>query len=404
MKYSVYGKKRVDLDKRPTFYSELLKAEITEDLLQKATSTIECVGDATYLAEGDVISILNDKGVIVYNGVVASVNGSKITTDQMQHIFAGKFYAMSDTSAEKTFWSTYSSMKMFTRYIDHVKAGYMTSRARISSNAEYLDVIPIDSFVYNLNKFITWTGTFPSTKDIPWRTDNEVLDFEQFIYDTYSTYNLITRFDFILEEYTQIQNPYVKQSICYIFDPQKGCYDTNPTTGDITDYFIEPYQKIDLSDNVEFINNINVVQEVEDANTLYIFAANGTTYRDAYTVLQDGTYHQLTLPTSDRYFPVKQKFVNSGETIANIVNAELKNIQYNHKVNFTFDLHNNFYKKDDFKLGQQIDFYVGNKRYNSLLTGWKYSIEGNQEIASIDMTCGKVRNNLTSKLNLGKVK
>lgn len=405
MKYLVYGKKRKDLDKYATFFSELLNAQISEDLLQKSTSVIECKDDATYLEDGDVVTILNDKGVVVYNGVVSSVDGKKITTDQMQHIFSGNFYAMTDSSNEKTFWSTYSSMRMFNRYLSHAKAGYMTSRSRISSNTEYMDIIPIDTTLSGLNRFIMWSGTFPTTKDIPWRTQNQTIELEQFIYDTYSTYGLLALFDFVIEDYVLTYHQNEKQSVCYIFDPLVGCYHINAGTGNIDYYYVNPYEKIDLSDNAEFISNINVIQEVEDANTLYIYNSAGTTFRAIYTVLKDGTYYQLPDPNSflsSRYYPIKQKFVNSDETLANIVNAELKNIQYNHKVNFTLDLKNNFYKKGDLKLGQQIDFYVGNKKYNSLLTGWKYLIEGNNEISSIDMVCGKVRNNLTSKLNLGK--
>lgn len=403
MKYRIFGKKRTALNQKATFFDEVVSAEISEDLLQKATSTITCLDDASILEEADVIGIIDDKGQPIYNGVVSSVDGNVITCQQMQNIFATNFYAMTDSSAEKSFWAPYSSLRMFNRYLNDVGHGYRTSRGRISGNTEYLDVIPVDRNMQTCNDQIyIYTGVFPTTKDIPWRTQNEVLDMEQFIYDVYSTFGIITYFVFPMEAYTRVNNPAVKQTICYVFKPEVGVYRTAPVV-----YYIEPYEEVSFGNNSEFITDINVVSEVEDANTLYIYNSAGTTFRSLYAVRTDGSYVNLPNPNSyisDRYMPTKAKFVNSDETIANIVNAELKDVQYNHKVNFTMWFKNNFYKFADFKLGQKIKFYVGNRQYNSLLTGWKYSINGNEDISSVQFICGKVRNNLTSKLNLGKVR
>lgn len=408
MRYRIFGKKRTALNEKATFFDEVLSAEINEDLLQKATSTITCLNDASAMEESDVVAIYDDKGQTLYIGVVSSVAENVITCNQMQNFFATNFYAMTDSSSEKTFWATYSALRMFNRYLTHVAQGYRTSRSRISSNTEYLDVIPVDANMAACNsQIIIWTGTFPATKDIPWRTTNEVLDMEQFIYDVYSTFGIITYFVFPMEAYTKTMNPDVKQTICYVFKPELGSYRTNASTGVIESYYIDPYEEFSFGNNSEFITNINVITEIEDANTLYIYNSAGTTFRSLYSVKTNGEYVNLPNPNSyirARYMPTKAKFVNSDETIANIVNAELKDIQYNHKINFTMLFDNNFYKFSDFKLGQKINFYVGNKQYNSLLTGWKYSINGNEDISSVQFVCGKVRNNLTSKLNLGKIK
>jgi hypothetical protein len=150
-----------------------------------------------------------------------------------------------------------------------------------------------------------------------------------------------------------------------------------------------------------------VVTETEAVNCLYVFDSTGTTFRAGYAVLNNGTF--ITLPDGlpalpYRYLPVKPKFVSSDEDLTAIRDAELKLLQYNHKVSFTFDLQNNFYDFGDLMLGQNINFYVDDRLYNSVLTGWSFHIENGTELKQVDLICGKVRNNLTSKLNMGKVK
>lgn len=413
MDYKMYikSRKNKNLERDSVLFAEVLKANITEDLLQKSTSTIECDVDLSVAEEGDIIGIYDGKGNVVYNGIVEKVDEKTITTNQMANLFAGDYYAMAETSAEKTYLGLYNPITVLRRDLAHIINGYRTSKFTVSSNTEVLSFMPIDSNTHDNNSGImVWLSqtSAADVPEIPYRTQNAVIDGEQMVYEMYSQYGIITTFKMPYNKWNVIQNPNANRGVVFVFLPELGCY--RESFG-IRTYDIDPYPVISFGDNSEFITDVNVLTEVEDSNLLYILNSGGTTYRALYTVYTDGSYVKLpddkgTIIAYDnsRYNPVRAKFVNSDETLAKVVSANLKANQYNHKINLSVIFDNNFYKWSDFKLGQRLNFYVGSRLYNSVLTGWKYTLEKGKEITRIDFVCGKVRSDLTSKLNLGKVK
>lgn len=404
MKYRVFGKKREQLRNKATFFDEVLSAEINEDLLQATSSTITCANNVDAMEEGDIVCLYNDKGEQMFLGVVASVEENRLTVGQMQSFFAVNFYARTDSSNEKSFFSPYNSKTMLDRYLNHVANGYLTSRARISGGTEYLDIIPSDFKIKVANQdLMISSGNYAGEKDMPWRIQDEQIEMEQFIYNCYSLYNLMLHFEMPMGSYTPHLQPLTDDVFkCLIFYPDIGFEIGSPAT-----QLIAPYPTVSIGNNAEFIQNIDVIKEIADANAIHIYDSAGTTFRKAYVVLNNGTYSEMTdsnqtLMNPYRYYPVRVKYVNSGETLSKIVNAELNNVQYNHKVKFDLLFPNNFYNFGDIKLGQKINFYVGNKQYYSVLTGWSYSIDQDKDVSKVSMTCGKVRTSLTSKLNMKK--
>lgn len=166
------------------------------------------------------------------------------------------------------------------------------------------------------------------------------------------------------------------------------------------------YNSIKLFNTDEDISNLSITKEIEDTNTCYIYNSDGTTLRGAYCVLNDGTLEQITgSPIANRVGANKTKYIfdddNDVETLAR---ANLPTLQYNHKI--TFDLNFDEYKISDFNLGMPIEFYNNEDKvtYSSILSAWKYSYSiGQNGILSANFTLGKVRNDLTSKLNLKKI-
>lgn len=384
--YRLWAKKRTQFNTEPTFFTNVLSADINEDLLQKTTTTIMCEDDCSYLGTGDIVAVRDGKNNAVFTGVVSTVEGKKITCSQLQNLYGYDFYAQIDTASDKSTYPTYRESTMLGRYISRLSNGYMASG---SVDLNY----PLTYILGNLQLKVSAVDDATVNPVIPYREKNETVNVESLIYNAFSQYGLLTKIDILFEAS-------VTPITIYFFNPAEGFH-----TGGI--FLFSPYPVIDISDNAEFISNINVVTETEAVNCLYIFDSTGTTFREGYAVLNNGTF--ITLPDSlpslpYRYLPVKPKFVSSDENLTAIRDAELKLLQYNHKVSFTFDLQNNFYDFGDLMLGQNINFYVDDRLYNSVLTGWSFHIENGTELKQVDLICGKVRNNLTSKLNMGKVK
>lgn len=385
-KRAVSGSGYVPLDQPPTLFTNVYSADINEDLLQKATSTIVCE-DATGFEEGDLVMLRDGKDHIIYNGFVESVEGNTITASQKQSFFNFELYAMADTSTDKSNHPNYTAMKMLYRYLWDIKWG--ASSTLEDSGQLYVD--PSDGVVTAINNGINIERIDPaSMSKYPYRTENEVVNGEELMYDAYSQFEIIP-YLWINEMGHTTPTDW---SCFYLFLVESMENGTDK---------IPPYRTLSMSDNVEFLTDIQVTTTLEDANVLIIYNSAGTTYRGGYYVLTDGTYQPYSYyVVSNRYLPPRRKYVNSDEALTEIRDKELALIQHNHKITFTFDLDNNFYDFGDFGLGQNIDLYVKDRLYHSVLTGWSYHIEQGKMLKFINMTCGKVRTNLTSKLNLGK--
>lgn len=392
--YHIYGKRRRSHDdagyldqpinEAPEYRYEVISADISEDLLQKATSTIVCTKDVN-MTEGDIVLLYDEHENLVYIGIINEIDGSTITTNQIQSLFDFDLYAMVDSSFDKSLYPSYTQFQMLRRYLNLIHTYALDSGSYVGDNEKRALFVGLT---------ILYEG---DEVPYPYRTEAEVINGEQLLYDMFSQYEIIPYFYVPYKDFYTSPPPHYA-SRYYLFNASH-MQDGNE--------YIPPYATIDLSDNAELVRNVDVLTTLEDANVLVIYDSTGTTFRQAYAVLKDGTY--MTANENDRllfdelrYLPPKAKFVNSDEALTAVRDKELKLIQYNHKVNFTFDLDNNFYDFGDINLGQNINFYVGDKLYNSILTGWSFHIEHGRELREVNMVCGKVRTNLTSKLNLGK--
>jgi len=401
--YRLYGKVRTQLQDAATFYTNVQSADISEDLLQKSTSTIICY-DEIPLNTGDIICIKDARDNLIYNGVIVSVDGNRMTTNQIQAMFDMKVFAMIDNATDKGYWSSpYTPLIMTSRYLRDIAGGYYSSR--MASTTEYThanghDLMQGNMFLLTIANF---EGSRPSGLNaMPYRTENGEVNGEELLYEAFEKFGIIPYFYFDIKGRG---TSFFLRQFFYVFTLQQMAEDYDLG---YYDYCIPAYRSLAISNNAEFIRDINVITDIEDTNVLVIYNSSGTTYRGAYTIGTDGNYQTTDgngdLGTTDRYVPTNRKYINSDETLTEIRDTELKKNQYNHKIQFTFDLNNNFYDFGDIKLGENISFYVGDKFYDSVLTGWNFHIENGKLLESVNMVCGKVRNNLTSKLNLGKVK
>lgn len=396
--YRIYGKHFRNLRYNSTFYSTVLSADINEDLMQRATSTIVCT-DVVPLEEGDVIFIRDAKNNHVFDGVIKSVEGNVITANQMQALYGIDIYATPDDADTREIYSdSYNAFIMASSYITLLSRGFLTTTADVQTDRFDNLVRQGMSSVFCLFNFEIVPDDFPRC---PFRTNAEVINGEQLLYDVFSQFGIIPHFEMKIDECdpNPYSSPTADTSKLFLMVADVGWLQQGVV-------YVAPYPTINVGNNAEFIRNIEVIAEAENVNTLIIYDSTGTTYRKMYSVTTDGEYTEATTVESidARYIPVHRKYINSDETLTSIRDGELKKIQYNHKINFTFDLDNNFYDFSDLHLGEYINFYVGDRLYNSVLTAWSFHIEQGQTLKQINMVCGKVRNNLTSKLNMGKVK
>ena len=164
------------------------------------------------------------------------------------------------------------------------------------------------------------------------------------------------------------------------------------------------YNEKKLFDTWEMLSNVQIVKQDEDTNVVAIYNQDGTTLRGAYTILNDGTIQQISdgVAIPNRVGSNKTKYVfDSNNELLDLAKANLPNLQYNHKITFNINFDGE-YKFDDFNLAQPIKFYStkDNTLFNSILTGRKYEISQNSDvIQNATFTLGKVRTDLTSKLN-----
>lgn len=164
------------------------------------------------------------------------------------------------------------------------------------------------------------------------------------------------------------------------------------------------YNEKKLFDTWEMLSNVQIVKQDEDTNVVAIYNQDGTTLRGAYTILNDGTIEQITdgVAIPNRVGSNKTKYVfDSNNNVLDLAKANLPNLQYNHKITFNINFDGE-YKFDDFNLAQPIKFYStkDNTLFSSILTAWKYDISQNSDvIQNATFTLGKVRTDLTSKLN-----
>lgn len=166
------------------------------------------------------------------------------------------------------------------------------------------------------------------------------------------------------------------------------------------------YSKKTLFNTWEYIKNVEVTKEDVEFNTLFIYSDDGTSLRGAYTLLENGDIQQLTAdtPQPNRIGAGISEYIFDGtNNVDNIIRSALPEVRYNHKI--TFDIvFNDTYGFKDFNIGQRIAFYKDNELYDSVLTGRSYSITNSSDtIVSAKFTLGKVRTNLTSKININKI-
>lgn len=320
----------------------ILSMTINRDILSKATSDFEVVSVPDAAAEGNVFGVYDDYGKTVYIGVITSISGNVIQTDQIISLFDDNWL-----------WSNPAAVTIEQTVAEIIQNDWATN---------------IDSMLQNIfSQFTITAGTNSVQLSLPTQEENFVTNFMEFIFQLYEAYGVLLDID-----------------IAY-----------NDTTPTIT-VFKPSYQKIQLGNNTNAVRNFNITTETFETNKLVLYSKDGATYRGSWY----GTTSGITTNSAagNRLPKINTKYVFSDDPEDDIIGDNLQDEMYNHKINVELVLANKLYNFDDFKLGQEFDIFYNDTYYNSILTGYKITVDSEGKADIVTLVFGKVRYSLENKL------
>lgn len=355
--YRCFVKDQMDLTANPKAFMVVDTFDIQRDLMTNAKSTIRVTKKPTSVNNGDVLVVYDPKGDILYNGVITEIQEKSISCSQMQSYYKGSWIYNtnpSDTLEEE---------------ISKLLRDYAQGKIYGSSYT--------DPLVANRLGGITIDYVGSTQVSLPTDTDEEgnlnysEVDMEKFIYSLYEDYGIIFDFEinFSGPNYVHIKVP--------------------------------DYGSVKVGNNMYAIQNMSPIETIEETNRLIIFGSDRT-YRKTYVATKTEIVEEPT-STANRFDITNTKIVFSDDELADLVASNLPSVMYNHRLSFDLILKNYIYQFDEFNLGMPLDVWHDSDYYNSVLTGWEMHKSSNQNVTAVTFTCGKVRQKLTQRLNLGKV-
>lgn len=348
-RYRLFVKDCNDLKGRTKSDVVCLSFDVKRDLLEKSVSTFNLEYIDTNIDAGDVCGLYDDYGTIYYIGVIDEIDGtsSQITCTSNVSYFS---YTWLYNALRGETGSTESLLKKEFENTFKNANDYLMRK-------KYGDIdIQLLSDTLNF--------------DIPLKEENYTEDFEDFLYSCYENFGIVCDFGIY-------------------FQPQ------NPTL--TIDGSVGSRQPIKVGNNFNKIQNFSIQTDTFENNKLIIYSQDGSTLRGTYFGTANGI-------TQDDESPTRPKKINniiqfSDDDLDLIVAQNLQDNMYNHKITFDLILDNSFYDFFTlFKLGCPIDIWYNGIYFNSVFTGYEFIKENEQEISKVAITCGKVRNSLTSKI------
>ena len=145
------------------------------------------------------------------------------------------------------------------------------------------------------------------------------------------------------------------------------------------------------------VQNLTPLTEVVQTNKLSIYDKSGV-FRQNYYCTANG----ITTNDADplRLPVVKTKFIFNDDTpTQDLADENLQNEIYNHRITFDLLLNSNLYEFTEWELGQTLNIWYNTDYYSSIFTAYTMQMDQGNDVTLVSVTCGKVRNTLTEKLN-----
>ena len=347
--YRAFVKDCLELNGRTKSNVICLSFDIKRDLLEKSVSTFNLERIDTNIDVGDIFGLYDDFGTIYFTGVINEIDttANQITCTSNISYFS---YAWLYDALRSTSGSTEALVKKNFENTFINSNDYLMRRKYGDISIE----LKTDSLAYKL----------------PLEDTNYVIDFEDFLYKMYKNFGIIC----------DLSVPFTEGTPTLTIDA--STQNRNP---------------IKVGNNFNAIMNFNVETDTYENNKLVIYSEDGSQLRGTYFGTTGGI-------TQDDESPLRLKKINNviqftDEEINLVLAQNLRNQMYNHKISFDLILDNSFYDFfTTFKLGCPVEIWYNGIYFNSLFTGYEIIKEENGNVSSVRITCGKVRNSLTSKI------
>lgn len=366
MKYNI-GTGSASNSYKSAAYLTVLKGNINEDLLQRSTSTFECLEIPSSVQINTPIFLYDPKGRILYYGVVKAIDGTTLTCREPISLYDDDYLLTTSK-----YQADYSMLLGVFNNIQTPGGDGAFDFAYDKLNdlhAVWIDEeMPID------------TSGVP-TKVMPLIDKNSVVNMEDRILSAYNELGILIKYGFDA------------------YSSTKFFMSVTPT--------MNRYDKLTIGDEHEAVSNISVNVQEADATAVCIYNSAGSSLRGNAYMRYDGTIDIYEAGTSisgidmSPYVALnllKQKYVLSDDNLKTVALESLNGALYSHKITFTLNK-NHLLRFEDIHLGQYVDFYYNGDLYKSVITAWSFSFDSENQIQSMNITMGNVRTTLTAILN-----
>lgn len=350
----------------------LKKGKVKIDQITTANSTHEAFKVDSDINVGDILILKNNKGKEYYKGVISKIQKNQITTKQIQDIYSGSFILSVLDSFQDV------------QYIEqHIKLALQHYASGKLYGCEYEDpLVAAKLGSIQIESIDSIRGVLPSDKDDEGKEKYTVKDVVKWLYELYDSFGIVCEFEIPAQSGT----------------PKLKIYKPN-------------YSGLKITDGFKCITNITPTTEIQTTNKLVVFWSSedeehtheAKEYRGTWVLTNEGI-QEAPVSYVGRLNQINTKVVFSDDPIQDVVNANLNNELFNHKLEFEVDLNNKLFDYDDLKLDVPIEVYIGNDYYSTIITGKEFSYDENDRISSLKIIGGKIRNSLTQKLSLGLIK
>lgn len=339
--YRVFIKDCLALDDLPIANSICLTFQVNKDLLSPATSTFTLLDMPTNIKNGDVLGLVDPFGTVIYTGVIQSI-GDTITCREITSIFSDQW-----------------------KY--RTASGLATIEGKLKNIIDTDFIGSSDPMVADRFPF-TVTASGQTTGSLEEKEATFVMDFETLLFQMYDLYGIIT----------DISVPFRGTPTIRIAKSSAS--------------------SVKVGNNVLQVRNMTPFTEVFEANKLVIYNKEGTTLRGTYYTTPQGI---TTNANSPLRLPVtKTVFIFDTDTPLNDIKAaNLQEQIYNHRITFDLLLNNGLYDFYAWELGMPLEIWYNGAYYSTIFTGYSMAKDMNVDVAAVSITCGRVRNTLTERLN-----
>lgn len=379
-------------DQTTNIFAKIKSASIVEDMMGRSVSTIVLDKMPASITTDMPIIITDQLHKQVFIGIVKAINGDAIGVYEPLSILDTDFFMDTDD------FSGYSITLFVERVLNQTILGILKLGALTKMNpfvVKKWSSFEVDDETY----YIYLDKRLNNLSNAPAVTSAEVVNAEDYILNLANDFVIVVK-----PKYLQNRDPLQQY---WQWGGQAISLDVvNPNL----------YTKLTFGNNSEEISNISIDVAEAEYTVLQVYNEAGTTLRGIYAVKNDGTIAKVSADIDINTFPAdihdfianencKVKVVNSNEQILLLKSQYLSNSFLNHKITFDVDLTTGVFRLEDFELGRPVDFYYGNKLYKSMVTAREYYItEDNDDITTVHITLGRVRQSLTTKMNMRKKK